>query len=275
MTSLRNYSSGYCTQTMTTKEERAWARRAPADASAGFNIFTGHRSSLGSNEGSVDGTGERVWAGKDSPDASAGADILASHRSSLSSNGGTPLGALVTSVPEVVTSPTDSVAMAPRPPGRRPPLDTLLIPRVQGSPGSSQVNSLVFEGVPLAARRGSPLMTPTNQGPPVGSSLLTPSNSPLNVRRRASAPNPSQPQSSPLARRGNLQPRLPNSPNTGPWHGRSAEITYLNPRTPSPSDQALSDSPMAHPFGGHSNQVHSECCTYSKLIRGTTYFSTG
>lgn len=235
---------------MSTKEEKGWPRRAPPDRSAGYNMFTNQRTFSGNGEGTSNiphstatiqeedvgpmdsNQGERLWASRAHPDASAGFNGYNSIRSSMGTNEGTSFV-----MPEGV--PVDGLSMNRHMSGRRPPLDTLLIPR---STASSQANSFAFDGsAPLSARRNSPLRTSSSSEVSPGSSFTpSPSGSPSVVaRRRASLPNP---QPSPSAYRGGLQPRVPSSPNTGPWHGRSfSDASSLTPRTPSPSGQRLID----------------------------------
>lgn len=254
----------YCeNRIMSTKEEKGWPRRAPPDRSAGYNMFTNQRTFSGNGEGTsniphstatiqeedagpMDGNqGERLWASRAHPDASAGFIGYNNIRSSMGTNEGTSFV-----MPEGVTTPVDGLSINRHMSGRRPPLDTLLIPR---STASSQANSFAFDGsAPLSARRNSPLRTSSSSEVSPGSSFTpSPSGSPSVVaRRRASLPNP---QPSPSAYRGGLQPRVPSSPNTGPWHGRSfSDASSLTPRTPSPSGQRLIDSQ----FGGPPNQVN-------------------
>ncbi|KAG0579924.1 hypothetical protein KC19_4G135200 [Ceratodon purpureus] len=277
-----------------TTEERPWARRAPPDASAGYNIFTGQRVPSENNEGTSggssqasnmqgvvhgDGNGDRMWSNRFS---SADFNMFNNIRNSMSTDGYTSFGAPMNldgpSVSNRLGStdfnmynnirnsigadgyttfgapmnqdglnvPMDGVS-GNRQIFGKPPLDPLLIPRFQPSPASSQANSLIFEGgVPLSARRGSPLRTSSNSQTPTTSSMTpTASGSPsLFARRRASAPVPVQPSN--LSRTGGLQPRVPSSPNTSPWHGRSSSdsitMTPMIPRTPSPSDQHVNGS---------------------------------
>lgn len=240
---------------MTTKEERPWPRRAPPDASAGYNMFTGQRSSLENNEGTSggpswassvqgihgEGNGDKMWSNRL---ASADFNIYNNSRNSMGTDGYISFGAPMNQDGSSV--PVDGASIIRQISGR-PPLDPLLIPR-------SQANSLAFDGVvPLSARRGSPLRTATTTA-----NSFTPSSagSPsLAPRRRASAPPvPAQPSN--LSRSGSLQPRVPSSPNTSPWHGRiSGDLNTLIPRSPSPSDQHVNSSNGYYTLGTPSHQV--------------------
>jgi hypothetical protein len=300
-----------------TAEERPWARRAPPDASAGYNIFTGQHISSENNEGTSsgssqasnmqgvvhgDGNGDRMWhnrlAGADfnmynnirnftgtdgytsfgapmNQDglsvhnrlASTDFNMYNSNRNSMGADGYTSFGAPMNQ--DGLSVPMDSVSGIRQISGK-PPLDPLLIPRFQGSPASSQANSLIFEGgIPLSARRGSPLRNPSNsQTPTVNSFTPTAGGSPsLFARRRASAPVPVQPSN--LSRTGGLQPRVPSSPNTSPWHGRSSSdsitMTAMTPRTPSPSDQHVNSSFGYYALGAPSFQVFFRLLCYDVL----------
>lgn len=248
---------------MTAKEERSWPRRAPPDGSAGFNIFTGQRSS-GENEGGTsggssratsmqgvvqgDGSGDRIWSNRL---ASADFNTRTNVRNSMGTDGYTSFGVPMNQGGSSV--PVDGASVVRQISGR-PLLDPDLIPR-------SQANPLVFGGVPLSARRGSPLRTSTTSQTPAGNSF-TPSSagssagsSPFVPRRRASAP-PNSAQPSNLSRIGNFRPRVPSSPNTSPWHGRSSvDQNYLNPRSPSPSEQHMNSSTGYFTLGAPSYQM--------------------
>lgn len=245
---------------MTTKEERPWPRRAPPDASAGFNMFTRQRPSLENSESSSAGSSrassiQGVVLGDGNEDrmrsnrlASADFNIYNNIRHSMGTDGYTSFGAPMNQDGSSV--PVDGGSVLRQISGR-PPLDPLLIPR-------SQANSLVFDGgVPLSARRGSPLRTSTINQTPISNSF-TPSSGgspPFVPRRRASAPPiPSQPSN--LSRIGSLLPRVPSSPNTSPWHGRgSGDLNPLNHRSPSPSDQHRNSSTGYYALGTPSYQV--------------------
>ena len=279
-----------------TAENRPWARKAPPDTSAGYNIFTGQRFSPENNEGTSggssqastmqgvvhgDGHGDRIWSNRF---ASTDFNMLNSVRNSMGTDGYTSFGAPLNqdglSVPNRFSSadfniynnirnsmgtdgytsfgapmnqdglsvPLDGISGIRQISGK-PPLDPLLIPRA---------NPLAFEGgVPLSARRGSPLRTSPNSQTPTANSFTpgTAAGSPsLFARRRASAPLPVQPSN--LSRTGGLQPRVPSSPNSSPWHGRNAnDATTMTPRTSPPSDQHVNSSFGYYALGTPSFQV--------------------
>lgn len=286
-----------------TAEERSWARRAPPDASAGYNIFTGQHFSSEINEGTSggpshassmqgvvfgDGNGDRMWPnrianadfnmynnnrnsmgtdgytsfgaprnqdGSSLPNRLSSADfnIYNNIRNPMGTDGYTSFGAPMTQ--DGLSVPMDGVSGIRQISGK-PPLDPLLIPRFQASPASSQANSLIFEGgVPLSARRGSPLRTSSSSQTPTPNSFTpTAAGSPsIFSRRRASTPT----QAINLSRTGGLQPRVPSSPNTSPWHSRGDSVTMasMNPRMPSPSDQHVNSSFGYYTLGTPSFQV--------------------
>ena len=251
---------------MSMTEEKGWPRSAPPDRSARFNMFTNQHTFSGNGEGTsnishstttiqmedvgpMDGNhGERLWANRVHHDASTCFIGYNNIRSSMGTNEGTSFVK-----PEGVTTPVDVLSMNMHMSSRGPPLDTLLIPC---STASSRANSFTLDGsAPLSARRNSLLRTSSSSEVSPGSSFTpSPSGSPSVVaKRHASPPNP---QPSPLTYRGGLQPRVPSSPNTGPWHGRNYyDASSLTPRMPSASGQRLIDSPGFQTFGGPPTQV--------------------
>ncbi|XP_073388944.1 uncharacterized protein [Physcomitrium patens] len=229
-------------------------------------MFTGQRSLSNNNEvasstslqtnnmqGAVrgDGNGERTWSNVPS---ATDFNIYNNIRNSLATDEYASLGIPLNREGNYV--PAGDITTHRQTSGRFP-LDPLLIPRA--SPMSSQANSLVFEGnVPVAARsRSSMLWAPTNNQTRMANSFTPTSIGPssLVTWRRASAPSPSNHNN--LSRMGNLQPRIPASTKTSPWHGRSLiDSSVSNPRAPPTSSDQHSISSFRHgAYGSSSHQA--------------------